>query len=203
MSSMAEITASMVSDLRGRTGAGIMDCKKALSEAGGDIDKATEVLRKAGIAKAAKKAGRATAEGLVHSYIHPGGRVGVLIEVNCETDFAARNDLFQGLVRDLAMHVAASAPLAVRTDELDPGVVERERSLFEAQAREGGKPDAVVEKMVEGRLRKFYEESVLMSQPFVKDPDKSVEDVVKETISTIGENIQVARFVRFELGEEG
>ena len=198
---MTTITASMVSELRARTGAGIMDCKKALAENGGDMEKAIEELRKAGIAKAAKKAGRATAEGLVHAYIHPGGRVGVLIEVNCETDFVARTDQFQDLVHDLAMHVAASNPLAVRVEDLDPAVVERERSLLEAQARESGKPDNVVEKMVTGRMSKFYEESVLLEQPFVKDPDVKVGDMIKEKIATIGENIVVRRFVRFELGQ--
>jgi elongation factor Ts len=199
---MAEITASMVSDLRARTGAGIMDCKKALQEASGDLDKATEALRKAGVAKAAKKAGRATAEGLVHAYIHPGGRIGVLIEVNCETDFVARNEQFQALVHDLAMHVAAAKPLAVRVEELDAGIIEQEKSLFEAQARESGKPDNVIEKMVEGRIKKFYEENVFVNQPFVKEPDKSVDDVVKEHIATIGENIVIRRFERFELGQE-
>ena len=199
---MSNVTASMVSDLRARTGAGIMDCKKALTESGGDLEKATEALRKAGIAKAARKAGRATAEGLVHSYIHPGGRIGVLIEVNCETDFAARNGQFQALVHDLAMHVAAARPLSVRVEDLDAGIVARERSLFEAQAKESGKPAGVVEKMVEGRLKKFYEENVLLYQPFVKDPDKTVEDVVKAAIATIGENIVLRRFQRFELGQE-
>jgi elongation factor Ts len=199
---MAAISASMVSELRSRTGAGIMDCKNALAETGGDMDKAVEQLRKAGIAKAAKKAGRATAEGLVHAYIHPGGRVGVLIEVNCETDFVARNEKFQALVHDLAMHVAASSPLAVRRDDVDPDLVSREKSLFEAQAAESGKPANVVEKMVEGRINKFFGENVLLEQPFVKDPDKKVEDVIKENIATIGENIVVGRFARFELGQE-
>ncbi len=200
---MSTITASMVSELRAKTGAGIMDCKRALADNGGDMEKAIDDLRKAGIAKAAKKAGRATAQGLVHSYIHPGGRVGVLIEVNCETDFVARTDQFQALIHDLAMHVAAAGPLAVRVEELDADVVERERSLFAAQAKESGKPDNVVAKMVEGRLGKFYEETVLLEQPFVKDPDKKVSDVIKEHIATIGENIVVHRFARFELGQDG
>ncbi len=200
---MSTITASMVSELRARTGAGIMDCKRALAENEGDMDKAVEELRKAGIAKAAKKAGRTTAQGLVHSYIHPGGRVGVLIEVNCETDFVARTEQFQALIHDLAMHVAAAAPLAVRPEELDAEIVERERSLFEAQAKESGKPDNVVEKMVEGRMKKFFEENVLLEQAFVKDPDKKVSDVIKEHIATIGENIVVNRFSRFELGQGG
>ncbi len=199
---MAAISASMVSELRSRTGAGIMDCKNALSEADGNMDKAIEQLRKAGMAKAAKKAGRATAEGLVHSYIHPGGRVGVLIEVNCETDFVARTEKFQALVHDLAMHVAAASPLAVSRDDVDPELVDRERRLFEAQAKESGKPANVVEKMVEGRINKFFEETAFLEQGFVKDPDKKVEVVIKENIATIGENIVVRRFARFELGQE-
>jgi elongation factor Ts len=199
---MSTITANMVSELRARTGAGIMDCKRALADTEGDIEKAIDQLRKAGIAKAAKKAGRTTAEGLVHAYIHPGGRVGVLLEINCETDFVARNEQFQTLVHDLAMHVAAAKPLAVRREEVDPELVQRERALFEAQARESGKPQNVIDKMVEGRLAKFYEETVLLEQGFVKDPDKKVDDVVKEHIATIGENIVVRRFARFELGQE-
>jgi len=199
---MSAITASMVSELRARTGAGIMDCKKALTETEGDVDKAIETLRKAGIAKAAKKAGRTTAEGLVHAYIHPGGRIGVLIEVACETDFVARTDQFQGLVHDLAMHVAAARPLAVRRDEVSADLIERETALFRAQAKESGKPAAVIEKMVTGRMDKFYEESVLLEQGFIKDPDKKVEDVIKENISTIGENIVVRRFARYELGQD-
>lgn len=179
-----------------------MDCKKALTEASGDLEEAVVVLRKSGIAKAARKAGRATAEGLVVSYIHPGGRIGALIEVNCETDFVARNEVFQTLVRDLAMHVAASRPLSVRREEVDPEIVEQEKNVLSAQARESGKPENVVEKMVEGRLAKFFAEHVLMEQAFIKDPDKKVEDVIKENISTIGENIVVRRFARFELGQE-
>jgi elongation factor Ts len=199
---MSTITAGMVSELRARTGAGIMDCKKALTEADADVEKAVEILRKSGIAKAAKKAGRATAEGLVDAYIHPGGKIGVLIEVNCETDFVARNEQFQGLVRNLAMHVAASKPLAVRREQIPADVLERERNLFEAQAKESGKPDAVVEKMVEGRLNKFYAETVLLEQVYIKDPEKTVEEILKENIATIGENIVVHRFARFELGQE-
>ena len=199
---MSAITANMVSELRARTGAGIMDCKKALAETDGNLDQAVEVLRKSGIAKAAKKAGRATAEGLVHSYIHPGGKIGVLIEVNCETDFVARNETFTTLVHDLAMHVAAANPIAVRREEVDADLLARETSLYEAQAKESGKPQPVIEKMVEGRLNKFFEESVLLEQSFIKDPDKKVEDVIKEHISTIGENIVVRRFSRFELGQD-
>ncbi|HYV50525.1 MAG TPA: translation elongation factor Ts [Dongiaceae bacterium] len=199
---MSAITANMVSELRARTGAGIMDCKKALAETEGNLEQAVEVLRKSGIAKAAKKAGRATAEGLVHSYIHPGGKIGVLIEVDCETDFVARNETFATLVHDLAMHVAAANPIAVRREEVDADLLARETSLYEAQAKESGKPQPVIEKMVEGRLNKFFEESVLLEQSFIKDPDKRVEDVIKEHISTIGENIVVRRFSRFELGQD-
>jgi elongation factor Ts len=199
---MTTINANLVSELRARTGAGIMDCKRALTETGGDLEKAVDVLRKSGIARAAKKAGRATAEGLIHSYIHPGGKIGVLIELNCETDFVARNEMFKALAHDLAMHVAAARPLAVRREDVDPELVARERALYEAQARETGKPEPVVQKMVEGRMAKFYEESVLLEQGFVKDPEKKVEDVVKEHISTIGENIVVGRFSRFELGQD-
>jgi elongation factor Ts len=199
---MSAITANMVSELRARTGAGIMDCKKALAETEGNLEQAVEVLRKSGIAKAAKKAGRATAEGLVHAYIHPGGKIGVLIEVNCETDFVARNETFAALVHDLAMHVAAAQPLSVRREEVDADLLARETSLYEAQAKESGKPQPVIEKMVEGRLNKFFEENVLLEQSFIKDPDKKVEDVIKEHISTIGENIVVRRFSRFELGQD-
>ncbi|HET9235344.1 MAG TPA: translation elongation factor Ts [Candidatus Eisenbacteria bacterium] len=199
---MSTITAGMVSELRARTGAGIMDCKKALAETDGNLEQAVEVLRKSGIAKAARKAGRATAEGLVHAYIHPGGKIGVLIEVNCETDFVARNETFMTLVHDLAMHVAAANPLSVRREEVDADLLAREASLYEAQAKESGKPEPVIRKMVEGRLNKFYEENVLLEQGFIKDPDKRVEDVIKEHISTIGENIVVRRFARYELGQD-
>jgi len=199
---MSTVTANMVSELRARTGAGIMDCKKALTEAGGDLEKAVEILRKSGIAKAAKKAGRSTAEGLVHSYIHPGGKIGVLVEVNCETDFVARTEQFKTLAHDLAMHVAAARPIGVRREDIDSETVEDERNVLAAQARESGKPENVVEKMVEGRIQKFFAENALMEQPFVKDQEKSVEEVIKEHISTIGENIVVRRFTRFHLGQD-
>jgi len=199
---MTAITANMVSELRARTGAGIMDCKNALGATGGDLEKAVEHLRKTGMAKAAKKAGRTTAEGLVHAYIHTGGKIGVLIEVNCETDFVARNEEFQKLVHDLAMHVAAASPLAVSREEVSGDLVERERSLFAAQAAESGKPANVIEKMVDGKMAKFYEENVLTEQPFVKDPDKKVGDLINEYIAKLGENMKVSRFVRFELGQE-
>ncbi|NNF07517.1 MAG: translation elongation factor Ts [Candidatus Eisenbacteria bacterium] len=199
---MTAISASMVSDLRARTGAGIMDCKKALAENDGDIEKAVDHLRKAGVAKAAKKAGRTTAEGLVHSYIHTGGKIGVLLELNCETDFVARNEKFSALAHDLAMHIAASSPVAVEREDVAPEIINKEREFVSAQARESGKPDEVVEKMVEGRIGKFYGEIVLMEQPFVKDPDKKVSELITDAISTIGENIKIKRFTRFELGAE-
>jgi elongation factor Ts len=199
---MTTITANMVSELRSRTGAGIMDCKKALAETGGDVEAAIEHLRKTGIAKAEKKAGRATAEGLVHAYIHEGGKIGVLVEVGCETDFVARNEDFQGFVNDIAMHIAAADPVAVSREDVPADVVEREKNLFIEQAKASGKPDNVVEKMVEGRLGKFYAEIALLEQEFVKDPDKTVEDLLKEKIATLGENMQIRRFVRYKLGEE-
>ena len=201
---MATITASMVSELRSRTGAGIMDCKKALSETEGDVEAAIEHLRKAGVAKAAKKAGRTTAEGLVDSYIHEGGRIGVLIEVNCETDFVARNDDFKQLVHDLAMHVAAADPMGVTRDDIPAEEVDREKSLLMEQAKASGKPENVIEKIVTGQLDKFFSERVLLEQVFVKDPDgkKKVQDLVAEAIAKIGENIQIRRFARFHLGED-
>ena len=179
-----------------------MDCKKALAETGGNVDAAIEHLRKTGIAKAEKKAGRATAEGLVHAYIHDGGKIGVLVEVGCETDFVARNEDFQTFVNDIAMHIAAADPIAVSRDDVPADLVERERNLFVEQAKASGKPDNVVEKMVEGRLGKFYAEIALLEQEFVKDPDKTVEDLLKEKIATLGENMQIRRFVRYKLGEE-
>ena len=201
---MTAITATMVSELRARTGAGIMDCKKALAETTGDIDAAIEHLRKTGVAKAAKKAGRTTAEGLVHSYIHEGGKIGVLIEVNCETDFVARNDDFQNLVRDLAMHVAAADPAGVTREEIPSDLVERERNFVTEQAKESGKPENVIEKMVEGRIDKFFGERVLMEQVFIKDPEgkQTVEELVKEAIAKMGENIKINRFARFQLGDQ-
>ncbi len=194
------ISASMVKELRDRTGAGMMDCKKALAESGADIDKAIEYLRVKGLSKAAKKSDRATAEGLVVSYLHPGGRIGVLLEVNCETDFVARTDEFQEFARSLAMQVAAANPVAVRRDEVPADLVETERKVFREQALEEGKPENVVDKIVEGRVEKFFSESTLMDQVYVKDPDKKVEDFVNETIAKLGENIRVARFARFQLG---
>jgi elongation factor Ts len=196
-----EIKSSLVKELRERTGAGMMDCKKALEESGGDIEKAIEFLRIRGLSKAAKKAGRETSEGLVVSYIHPGNRIGVLLEVNCETDFVARTDDFQNLVRNLAMHVAAAAPLGVTRDDIPAALLDKEREVFRAQALEEGKPAAVVDKIVQGRIEKFYAEAALMDQVYVKDNDKKVADLVNEAIAKLGENIKVARFARFQLGQ--
>jgi elongation factor Ts len=196
-----EVTAQMVKQLRERTGAPMMDCKAVLGEAKGDMEAAVDLLRKKGLAAAAKKAGRVTAEGAVGSYIHAGGKIGVLVEVNCETDFVARTEAFQELVKDIAMHVAAADPRFVSRDEVTADVLERERAILREQALASGKPAAIVEKMVEGRLEKFYAESVLVDQPFVKDPDKTVGQLIAERVGKIGENIKVRRFARYKLGE--
>ena len=198
---MAEITAAMIKDLRERTGAGMADCKKALTEVAGDMEKAAEYLRKKGLAAAAKKAGRVAAEGAVGSYIHGNGKIGVLVEVNCETDFVARTEEFQELVRDIAMHIAAAEPRAVRREEVTPADLDRERAIFRDQALASGKPAPVVEKIVQGKMEKYYAEYVLLEQPFVKDSDKTVGQLIAEKVGKIGENIQVRRFVRFKLGE--
>jgi elongation factor Ts len=195
------IEAKEVKKLRDRTGAGMMDCKKALAECGGDHERAVEFLRVKGLAAAKKKAGRATGEGVIASYIHPGDKLGVLVEVNCETDFVARNDDFRGFVKDIAMHVAAADPIAVTREEVPADVVERERKIAAEQAREQGKPDNIIEKIVEGRIQKFIAECTLLEQPFVKDPDKSVKEYVEEAVAKFGENLVVARFTRFKLGE--
>ncbi len=196
------ISADQVKVLREKTGAGMMQCKKALEEVGGDVEKAIEHLRKSGAAAAEKRLGRATGEGVIEAYIHPGSKVGVLIEVNCETDFVARTDDFRGLVHDLLLHVAAAAPIAVSRDDVPAEVIAHERSIYEDQARTSGKPEQVWPKIVDGRVEKFFEEYVLLEQPFVKDPDRKVRDLVTGVIAKLGENIQVRRFVRFQLGEE-
>ena len=195
------ITAAMVKELREKTGAGMMDCKKALQETNGDMDKAADYLREKGIASAAKKTGRIAAEGLVESYIHGNGRIGVLVEVNCETDFVAKTDAFKTFVRDVAMHIAATNPQYIRREEVDAEVIEKEKEILKQQALNEGKPEKIVEKMVEGRVDKFYKEICLLEQPFVKDPDKTIDQLVKEQIAKIGENINIRRFVRYELGE--
>lgn len=195
------ISAKDVAALRARTGAGMMDCRNALAETGGDVEKAIELLRKKGIAKADKRAGRGASEGLIGSYVHFNGKVGVLVEVNCETDFVARTDDFQVLVRDLALHIASADPVAVRIEDISPEVLERERDIYRAQATESGKPEAVWGKIVEGKLKKFYEERVLLEQRFVKDDKQTVGQLVKAVSGKVGENIIVRRFARFALGD--
>lgn len=198
---MAQITAAAVKELREKTGAGMMDCKKALGETDGDMEKAVDWLRQKGLSAAAKKAGRAATEGAVSSYIHGNGRIGVLVEVNCETDFVARNEGFQELVRDIAMHIAAAGPLYVRREEVDPAVLERELDVYRGQLREQGKPEKIWDKIIEGKKEKYYSEICLLEQPFVKDTDKTVQQLVNEAVAKIGENITVRRFARFVLGE--
>jgi len=195
------ITAAQVNELRKATGAGLMDCKKALTETAGDQEKAIDYLRKKGLAAASKKAGRVASEGVVGSYIHAGGKIGVLVEVNCETDFVAKNEAFQVFVKDIAMHIAAAAPQFVRREEVPAGLLEREKEIYRAKARETGKPDNIVEKIVEGQISKFYGEICLLEQPFVKDPDKTIQTYLNETIASIGENMSIRRFSRFVLGE--
>ncbi len=194
-------TANDVMTLRQRTGAGMMDCKKALMETEGDMEKAVDYLREKGIAKAAKKAGRIAAEGIVDSYIHMGGKVGVLLEVNCETDFVARGDQFKELVHDIALQIAAANPSYVTKEEVPQDVIEKEKEILKAQALEEGKPANIVEKMVEGRIKTFYDENCLLNQKFVKDPSKTIEQIVVEATATIGEKISIRRFVRYEMGE--
>ena len=198
---MAEVTASMIKDLRERTGAGMADCKKALQETDADMEKAIDYLRKKGLAKAAKKAGREATEGAVVSYIHGGGRIGVLVEINCETDFVARGDDFQGFAREVALQIAAMNPQFVRKDEVSQDFIDREREVLLAKAKESGKPEAVVQKMVDGQISKWMKEICLLDQPWVKDADKTMEQLQQELISKIGENVKIRRFVRFELGE--
>jgi len=199
--SEGQIQAALVKDLRDRTGAGMMDCKRALQKTDGDLDKAAEYLRKQGILKAEKKADRAANEGLIHAYIHQGARVGVLIEVNCETDFVARTDDFKAFCQEVAMQIAASAPICISREEVDPALVEKEREIFREIAIHEGKPEHIIDKIVEGKIEKYYEQVCLLEQPYIRDSDRTVEDLLKETIATIGENIQIARFERFALGE--
>ncbi len=195
------ITAQMVKELRERTGAPMMQCKSALEEAGGSLDEAIQVLRKKGLAAAAKKAGRVTAEGAIGSYIHAGGKIGVLVEVNCETDFVGRTEEFQALVKDIAMQIAAAEPRFVRRDEVTAETLEREREVYREQVRASGKPEHLIEKIVDGKMEKFYSEAVLLDQPFVKNPDMTIEQLLTEKVARIGEHIQVRRFSRFRLGE--
>jgi len=196
------ISAQEVKTLRDRTGAGMMDCKKALQKADGDMDEAVEYLRKQGVAKAEKKSGREANEGRITSYIHPGGRIGVLLELNCETDFVAKTDDFNELAKDIAMQIAAMDPVAVSREELDDSLIEKEKKLYREQAVDEGKPEHVLDQIIEGKLEKYFSEVVLLEQPFVKDNDKTIEQLVTDSIAKLGENISVSRFSRFELGED-
>lgn len=196
------ISAKAVKELRDKTSAGMMDCKRALEETDGDMEKAVDLLRARGAAKAAKRAEKSANEGVIGSYVHFDGKTAVIVEVNCETDFVANTDDFQGLARDLAMHIASTAPLSVSPDQIDPAVVEREKAVYVEQAKEEGKPEHIAEKIVEGRLQKFFKESTLLAQPFVKDPDKTVEQLITEVSSKTGEKIEVARFARMKVGED-
>lgn len=196
-----EITAALVKELRDRTGAGLMDCKAALKESAGDMEKALDHLRVKGLAKAQKKSGRTTAEGTVVSYIHPGSRIGVLVEVSCETDFVARTDEFQAFGRDLAMQIAATSPLVLDREDVPADVVEKERNVYRTQAKEEKRPDKVIDKIVDGRIDKFYSENVLLDQPFIKDDSKTVRDLLNEMVTKVGENIKINRFARYQIGQ--
>ena len=199
---MASSNSTLVKELREKTGAGILDCQKALVEAGNDIEKAIEHLRQKGLAAAQKKAGRETNEGIISSYIHPGARIGVLVEVNCETDFVARNDEFQAFVKDLALQIAASNPSFVKREDIPPALAEKEKQIYLAQAKEMSKPETAWPKIVEGKLEKFYQESCLMEQVFIKDPTTTIKDLLAQKIAKIGENISIRRFTRYQLGHE-
>lgn len=195
------ISAAIVKELRDKTGAGMMDCKKALEECGGNIEKAIDYLRKKGLQKVEKKSGRDTQEGIIQSYIHPGSRLGVLVEINCETDFVARTPEFIELAKDVAMHIAAAKPLVVERAQVAQEVIDKELEIYRGQAREQGKPENIIERVVIGKLDKFYQESCLLEQAFVKDPDKTIKDLLNEKIAKLGENMVIKRFVRFHLGE--
>tara|TARA_B100001964_G_C14041189_1_gene512740 strand:- start:90 stop:686 length:597 start_codon:yes stop_codon:yes gene_type:complete len=195
------ITAAQVKELRDKSGVGMMDCKKALQESNGDIDKAFDCLRKAGVAKAQRKEGRTTKEGLVVSYIHPGSKLGVLLELNCETDFVAHTDDFLQLGTDVAMHIAATNPISVNSNDISEEIMDKEKEIYFEQAKSSKKPENIIEKMVEGRIKKFYKENVLLEQDFVKDPNRTIKDVITDSIGKLGENIVVSRFKRFQLGD--
>lgn len=198
---MAEISAELVKKLREKTGAGMMNCKRALEKSEGDIDKAVDVLRERGMASAAKKSGRLAKEGIIHSYIHPGDRLGVLLELNCETDFVARTDEFRGLAKDISMQVAATNPLVISRSDLKEDLIQKEKDIYRAQAKSQDKPEKVIDRMVQGKLEKYFQEVCLLEQPFIKDEHKSVQDIITETIAKLGENITVKRFSRFRVGE--
>ena len=196
-----EVSATAVKELRERTGAGMMDCKKALAESGGDVQKAVDYLRQKGLAGAAKKADRIAADGAVGAYVHPGGKIGVLVEINCETDFVARTTEFQALLKDIAMQVAAANPRVIRREEVSAAEVETERAIYRQQALDTGKPENVIDRIVEGKIERFYSEVCLLEQSFIKDPDKNISNVINDAVARIGENIQIRRFARYHLGE--
>ena len=196
------ISAAQVKELRNKTGAGMMDCKNALVHSDGEIDKAIDYLRKTGVSKAEKKGSRDTKEGLVYSYIHAGGKLGVIIELNCETDFVASNIDFKNLAHDLSMHIAATNPLSINKDTIDKSIVDREKEIYTEQAKSEGKPDKIIEKMVNGRLSKFFQETCLLEQTFIKDQEKKISDLITESISKLGENITIRRFIRYAIGED-
>ena len=198
---MAEIKAVMVKELREKSGAGMMDCKNALTESDGDFDKALDILRKKGIAKAAKRADREAKEGTIYAYIHPGSKLGVLVEVNCETDFVANTDNFQEFSKNIAMHIAAANPLAIKREELEQAVIDKEMEIFKEQAKASGKPDNIIEKITQGRLEKYYAEVCLLEQAYVKDMDVTIQQLLTDTIAKVGENITIKRFARFRIGE--
>ncbi len=199
---MADISAALVKELREKSGAGIMDCKEALKECDGDMEKAVDFLRKKGLATAAKRAGRATSEGTIQSYIHMGGKIGVMVEVNCETDFVAKTDDFIEFAKNLAMHIAATSPVGVTDEDVPEAIINREREIYKEQALEMGKPEKMIDKIVEGKLSKFFKESCLMNQQYVKDPDKSISDYLNEVIAKTGEKVTIKRFARFQVGAE-
>lgn len=196
------VDAKIVKELRSKTGAGMMDCKQALVKSSGNLDKAIDFLRKSGIAKAEKKISRVAKEGMVYSYIHQGSRLGVLLEIGCETDFVAKTDGFQELAHNVAMQIAATNPISVTREEVSQKVIDKEKEIYTDQAKSSGKPDNIIDKMVEGRLNKYYQENCLLEQNFIKDPDKKLQDIITETIATLGENITVNRYVRFAIGED-
>jgi elongation factor Ts len=196
------ITSKMVKELRDKTAAGMMDCKKALTETNGDMEKAIDLLRQKGLAVAAKRAGRATSEGVIATYIHAGGKLGVMVEVGCETDFVAKTDQFVEFAKDIAMHIAASSPVSVTREEVPQEIVSREKDIYIQQALDSGKPENIVEKMVTGKVEKFISEIVLLEQKFVKDPERSIQDILTELVGKMGENISIKRFARFQIGEE-
>jgi len=196
-----EVSASMVKDLREKTGAGMMDCKKALAATEGNFEKAVDYLRQKGLALATKRAGRIASEGRIGSYVHAGGKIGVLVEVNCETDFVAKTDDFQALAKDIAMHIAASNPFYIRREDVPPETLEREREIYRGQARDSGKPEKVIEKIIEGKLQKYFNEVCLLDQPFVKDPNLSVQDLLNGLITKVGEKVEIRRFSRFQVAE--